>query len=198
MNTDRTVIFYNTLKEIPIYYWVEFLNDAHNLTKLNTQPLKFLIKKGKIENLPKILDAKTSELVENLQQDFIELIKDDTHNDFIEYEKTLFTLNNLHTINRLLKGSAEYEKYLNEFETDSKNVDKRINTLENKLKQLEPKILAIQDKPQTDFLTKIISQLTLNQIQINKFKISVVDFYQLLEDYNKQARERESQLNRSK
>ncbi len=196
MNTERVVYFYDSLKEIPIYYWVEFINDSHNLTELNTKPLKYLLKKGKVEHLPKILDKKTSELVEKLQQDFIELIKDDTYNDFNQYNEIIFTLTNLHTIIRLLKGSNEYDIQLNKFDTDSENVDKRINTLENKLKQLEPKILAIQDKPQTDFLTKILSQLTLNQIQINKFKISVIDFYQLLEDYNKQVRERESQLNR--
>ena len=196
MNTERVVYFYDSLKEIPIYYWVEFINDSHNLTELNTKPLKYLLKKGKVEHLPKILDKKTSELVEKLQQDFIELIKDDTYNDFNQYNEIIFTLTNLHTIIRLLKGSNEYDIQLNKFDTDSENVDKRINTLENKLKQLEPKILAIQDKPQTDFLTKILSQLTLNQIQINKFKISVIDFYQLLEDYNKQIRERESQLNR--
>jgi len=196
MNTERVVYFYDSLKEIPIYYWVEFINDSHNLTELNTKPLKYLLKKGKVEHLPKILDKKTSELVEKLQQDFIELIKDDTYNDFNQYNEIIFTLSNLNIIKRLLKGSNEYEIQLNKFETDSENVDKRINTLENKLKQLDPKILAIQDKPQTDFLTKILSQLTLNQIQINKFKISVIDFYQLLEDYNKQVRERESQLNR--
>jgi len=196
MNTERVVYFYDSLKEIPIYYWVEFINDSHNLTELNTKPLKYLLKKGKVEHLPKILDKKTSELVEKLQQDFIELIKDDTYNDFNQYNEIIFTLTNLHTIIRLLKGSNEYDIQLNKFDTDAENVDKRINTLENKLKQLEPKILAIQDKPQTDFLTKILSQLTLNQIQINKFKISVIDFYQLLEDYNKQIRERESQLNR--
>jgi len=196
MNTERVVYFYDSLKEIPIYYWVEFINDSHNLTELNTKPLKYLLKKGKVEHLPKILDKKTSELVEKLQQDFIELIKDDTYNDFNQYNEIIFTLSNLNIIKRLLKGSNEYEIQLNKFDTDAENVDKRINTLENKLKQLEPKILAIQDKPQTDFLTKILSQLTLNQIQINKFKISVIDFYQLLEDYNKQVRERESQLNR--
>jgi len=196
MNTERVVYFYDSLKEIPIYYWVEFINDSHNLTELNTKPLKYLLKKGKVEHLPKILDKKTSELVEKLQQDFIELIKDDTYNDFNQYNEIIFTLSNLNIIKRLLKGSNEYDIQLNKFDTDSENVDKRINTLENKLKQLEPKILAIQDKPQTDFLTKILSQLTLNQIQINKFKISVIDFYQLLEDYNKQVRERESQLNR--
>lgn len=196
MNTERFVYFYDSLKEIPIYYWVEFINDSHNLTELNTKPLKYLLKKGKVEHLPKILDKKTSELVEKLQQDFIELIKDDTYNDFNQYNEIIFTLSNLNIIKRLLKGSNEYDIQLNKFDTDSENVDKRINTLENKLKQLDPKILAIQDKPQTDFLTKILSQLTLNQIQINKFKISVIDFYQLLEDYNKQVRERESQLNR--
>jgi len=196
MNTERVVYFYDSLKEIPIYYWVEFINDSHNLTELNTKPLKYLLKKGKVEHLPKILDKKTSELVEKLQQDFIELIKDDTYNDFNQYNEIIFTLSNLNIIKRLLKGSNEYDIQLNKFDTDSENVDKRINTLENKLKQLDPKILAIQDKPQTDFLTKILSQLTLNQIQINKFKISVIDFYQLLEDYNKQVRERESQLNR--
>jgi len=196
MNTERVVYFYDSLKEIPIYYWVEFINDSHNLTELNTKPLKYLLKKGKVEHLPKILDKKTSELVEKLQQDFIELIKDDTYNDFNQYNEIIFTLTNLHTIIRLLKGSNEYDIQLNKFDTDAENVDKRINTLENKLKQLDPKILAIQDKPQTDFLTKILSQLTLNQIQINKFKISVIDFYQLLEDYNKQIRVRESQLNR--
>jgi len=196
MNTERVVYFYDSLKEIPIYYWVEFINDSHNLTELNTKPLKYLLKKGKVEHLPKILDKKTSELVEKLQQDFIELIKDDTYNDFNQYNEIIFTLSNLNIIKRLLKGSNEYDIQLNKFDTDAENVDKRINTLENKLKQLEPKILAIQDKPQTDFLTKILSQLTLNQIQINKFKISVIDFYQLLEDYNKQVRERESQLNR--
>ena len=196
MNTERVVYFYDSLKEIPIYYWVEFINDSHNLTELNTKPLKYLLKKGKVEHLPKILDKKTSELVEKLQQDFIELIKDDTYNDFNQYNEIIFTLSNLNIIKRLLKGSNEYDIQLNKFDTDSENVDKRINTLENKLKQLEPKILAIQDKPQTDFLTKILSQLTLIQMQINKFKISVIDFYQLLEDYNKQVRERESQLNR--